>query len=156
MHGTITRTDGLKAGWLKDYVGLPFLDGGRSRSDGGLDCWGLVRLVYAEQCGIDLPSYGEISAGDLMAVAGAIAEDCRADPWREVERQDAQALDVAVIAERMMVDGRLKRQAAHVGVMIDGERMLHVRIAAAAAIVPLTHADVRFRLHGLFRHRDMA
>ena len=35
-----------------DYVGLPWRIGGRDRR--GLDCFGLVRLVLAEQAGIIL------------------------------------------------------------------------------------------------------
>jgi cell wall-associated NlpC family hydrolase len=145
-----------KAGWLHGYVGLPFLDGGRKRTDGGLDCWGLVRLIYAEQAGIELPSYGEISAADLAGVAGAIAADCFADPWSRVDIAEARILDVVVVKDWVRVDGRPQRRPAHVGVMIDAGRLLHVRIASAAVIIPLTAADIRFRIHGLFRHRSLA
>ena len=41
--------------WANAYVGLPWADLGRDRT--GCDCWGLARLVYAEQLGIALP-YG--------------------------------------------------------------------------------------------------
>lgn len=143
-------------GWAGDYVGLPFLDGGRSRADGGLDCWGLVRLVYAEQCGLELPSYGEIAAADLAAVALAIDADCRAEPWRTVERADLRPFDVVVVAERVAIDGMPRRMPAHVGIAAGAGMVLHVRRASAAALVPLTHPDLRFRLFGLYRHKSLA
>ena len=41
--------------WAGHYIGLPFLEHGRSIR--GLDCWGLVRLVLHEQFDVCLPSY---------------------------------------------------------------------------------------------------
>ena len=49
--------------WSAGYVGLPWLDGGRSAD--GADCWGLVRLVYERELGNALPTSGESSAREL-------------------------------------------------------------------------------------------
>ena len=56
--------------WWARYIGLPFQDGGRGPH--AFDCWGLVRDVYARELAVALPSYGEISARDLVRVAHAM------------------------------------------------------------------------------------
>ena len=39
--------------WTQKYVGIPFLSGGRN--EGGVDCYGLVRLILNNEYGYNLP-----------------------------------------------------------------------------------------------------
>ena len=63
--------------WTDDYIGIPFLPDGRDRD--GLDCYGLVCLVYRDRLGVDLPGirgiYSRNTAGCLKRVARAMAEE---------------------------------------------------------------------------------
>ena len=43
--------------WVRDYIGITFKHRGRCVEDGGFDCWGIIRLVYRERFGVELPSY---------------------------------------------------------------------------------------------------
>jgi cell wall-associated NlpC family hydrolase len=38
------------------YVGIPFID--RGSSFNGADCYGLIRLIYKTEFGIDIPEFG--------------------------------------------------------------------------------------------------
>jgi cell wall-associated NlpC family hydrolase len=45
----------MKNDWWNNYLYIPFQDKGRSEK--GSDCYGLVRLIYKNELGIDLPSF---------------------------------------------------------------------------------------------------
>lgn len=124
--------------WWAKYVGIPFGDG-----PGELHCWGLVRRVYHDQLGVDLPEYGEISAHDLMRVARKMAA-VKDDGWQMITAP--QALDVCI-----MRSGQGGARAVHVGVMIDSRRLLHIEAASAAVVVPAAHFSVAGRILGYRR-----
>lgn len=131
--------------WSAAYVGLPWLDGGRSAD--GADCWGLVRLVYERELGIALPTYGEISARELIAVARAVSAGKDGEDWQAVSTGAQTAFDVCV----MRLSGGSR--TGHVGVLVDPGHVLHVEAACDAIIVPLTHFTVRERIACFRRHR---
>lgn len=131
--------------WVGRYVGLPFVDGGRTRA--GVDCWGLVRLALASERNIELPSYGEISATELRRIAGAIqAEAERADPWIAVAPDDRRAWDLVVMERRSA--------PIHLGLLTSPDMVLHVERKVDAAHVPLK--SIKFRSYSIFRHRALA
>jgi len=105
--------------WVRQYIGIPFSDRGRAR-DSGVDCWGLVRLVYAERFGVLLPSYVEryLSTADQHGIAG-IFEKAAGDsgPWSPVSPDQVRTGDLAAF--------RVGLYERHVGMVVDGQRMLH-------------------------------
>lgn len=90
------------------YVGIPFLDGGRT--DRGLDCYGLVRLVLAREFGKDLPEFSSYDRMDAAGTCRMIGEGKAAIPAKKVsEPRDG---DVAIL--------RYRGIPSHVGVYIGG------------------------------------
>jgi cell wall-associated NlpC family hydrolase len=129
--------------WQEKYVGLPFKDFGRDFK--GVDCWGLVRLVLWHECAISVPSYGEISARDLIRVTSTIASESDADPWCSIERHEAKPFDVVLMRGRPM----------HVGILAPGNRVLHVEERISAVLLPLKHPSIYTRIVGFRRHREL-
>lgn len=128
-------------------MSIPFVDGGRELS--GCDCWGLVRLVYLRECGITLPSYGDVGAHELAAIARRIPGEAAQAPWRVVT--DAQAFDVVIMNGRP-VKGLHPRAAMHVGVMVSTSHMLHIEEGGGCCVMPLGHPTVRPRVLLQVRH----
>jgi cell wall-associated NlpC family hydrolase len=116
------------------YVGLEFEE---------FHCWALVRKVYIEQLGIELPSYGEISSRDLGQIARKM-KSVKDDGWIAVEKPEL--FDVCLM--RAPQGGQL---VVHVGVMISPTRLLHVEEKTATVIVPIKHFSVSGRILGYRR-----
>ncbi|MDH3997703.1 MAG: C40 family peptidase [Desulfuromonadales bacterium] len=128
--------------WLNDYIGMPFLDHGRDAQ--GCDCWGLVRLVLAEQFEIDVPSYGTAYSDCKSAEIGPHIDDVAKD-WRQVEDEAAQPGDVVVL--------RIAGQPWHVGLVIEAGMMLHVERGLDACLERYDGPHWSKRLVGIYRHQ---
>lgn len=126
------------------YIGKPFEE--NARGPHAFDCWGLARAIYKDLHGIDLPSYGEIDAADLLAVARTMAGAEVADPWHLVA--SPAECDIA-----LMRSPRGGRAIIHVGVMVDAGNVLHTQRASHSVIVPIDHYSVSGRIAGFRRHR---
>lgn len=131
----------LEAGWSNAYVGLPWLDGGRDSA--GLDCWGLVRLVYEDRFGVELPSLsdGYRDTRDFDAIAN-LYEVERCD-W--IERPGPAPGDVVAF--------RIIGIPLHVGVIVDARSFLHAWVERGTCLDRLTSPAWRPRILGFYRHR---
>lgn len=125
----------MRPGWWNDYVGLPYREKGRERS--GLDCWGLVRLVYAEQLGIVLPCL----ADDYAAGASELVAMQR-EQWRETPLPRSGDLVLC----------RIEGDESHVGVVTQPGFFLHVREGRDAVIERMDAGAWRHRIVGVFRY----
>lgn len=128
---------------LNRYVGLPWRD--RGRTPDGCDCWGLLRLVYAGEFGIDLPDHsnGYVDTSD-RAISGLIGNGL-AD-WTSVAAGREGPLDAILI-----------RQAPwHVGVVVRRGLMLHMPENQSSCIEPYDTGRWSRRVEGIYRHREAA
>ncbi|MCA0963275.1 C40 family peptidase [Salipiger bermudensis] len=128
-----------------DFVGLPHADLGRDRA--GVDCYGLLRLVYAEDLGIDLPSFteGYATCAEHARLAAMVAGESMAGPWAPVDQ--IQPYDALVF--------RVGRHDCHVAVAVDRTRMLHVHARSSAVIVSRKDPMWRDRFVRAHRHEAM-
>lgn len=95
---------------VTEYIGLPFESGGRGPRH---DCWSLVRLVYADRLGIELPLHTGY-ADTLTDETSQLMVAARSE-WREVT--DPEPYDVVMFN----VDGKPN----HIGLVIAPGLMLH-------------------------------
>lgn len=131
--------------WWHKYLQIPFKTNGRDRS--GLDCWGLVWLIYQQELGIDLPSYSHLydDTTDPAQVGMVCAEDRTAFAL-QIEPHQRQPFDVVLL--------RMRGMPMHVAICTKKQWMLHCSAGVGVShekIYSMRWAD---RLLGFYRHAD--
>jgi cell wall-associated NlpC family hydrolase len=141
--------------WAERFVGLPYRGGGRSFA--GVDCWGLVYLVYQHAAKVPVPTYDTVECDDLLAIARAVGDAHTVGPWMLNPPQwAARAFDLAVMTGIARAEGgRIRQGEVHVGVMVDATSVLHTEYRTESVIVPLGHPTVRGRLRKFLRHKEL-
>lgn len=132
--------------WVRDYIGLPFKPGGRNRD--GLDCAGLVKLVYRERFGIELPSdHPSWNARTPTAeIVRIIAEEQR--KYIEIRRGAEACPDIVLL--------RIEGAEMHFGIVVARGKMIHAEAGADSSMARYTSPEWRNRVVGFFRYDDGA
>jgi cell wall-associated NlpC family hydrolase len=126
--------------WAGKYIGIPFVDHGRTRE--GLDCWGLAKLVLEAEFGIcDLPDYTARYAHTRDRNLPQVFEEEMAR-WRAVK--DPLAGDVAVL--------RYGGRPMHVGLVVAQNWILTISRGTASCLDRLDSPRWTGKLEGFFRH----
>lgn len=100
----------------REYLGVPYVWGGESLAEGGLDCSGLVQLVLGRH-GIDVP---RVAADQMRA-----------------------GTEVASLAEARAGDLVVQRGGKHIGIYVGDGQIIHApRPGETVEITPVTDASV--------------
>jgi len=111
------------------FVGIPFKNRGRDFS--GVDCYGLVCLVYKEILGIDLPSFEELAYEKRWFLRGKnIIVDNVYEGWYEI-------LPPYKIFDGILFYLRSKNIVNHIGLYIGRNRILHISFDSSSIIETL-------------------
>lgn len=138
--------------WADAYMRSPFRRGGRDRE--GCDCFGLVRLVLAEQAGVILPLNDLIDPQDGPAVSAAVDREART--WLPVHAGQEREFDVVVLRAAFQANGALHGTEGHMGIVTRPGYLLHTEERTGAMQVPFSHASVRNRIRRIYRHKALA
>ena len=130
--------------WAGHYIGLPFLDHGRDRS--GLDCWGLVRLVMAEQFGVALPSYAHEyqRTTQVDKISDLIARESMR--WKIIPAGSEACGDTVVL--------RVRGKPMHVGMVMGDRQMLHIELGINSVLERYVNPRWAERIAGFYRYKS--
>lgn len=130
--------------WYQQYVGTPFVEKGRDAK--GLDCWGLVRLVYMQERKILLPDYLELyeSTNDRELLSEIISTESGAH-WEAVV-DSPQPFDVAIL--------KMMGVPMHVGVVTKPNHIIHCAQGIGTTHEHLGTARWKHRVVGFVRWKN--
>lgn len=95
--------------WISEYVGIPFVNGGRDRS--GADCYGLVSMILEDQTGAPLPQ---------------TPDEARVEGWYNIPINQIQSGDVVLFKH--------PNDLTHVALMITSDHYIDTRPGTTSSI----------------------
>jgi hypothetical protein len=121
------------------YIGLKYKEKGRDTD--GIDCYGLVRLVYKNEYDIDLPSFSEeYTSDDDQRLQELISQ--YKEGWEEVQTPE----------EGCIVLFKVMGFESHMGVCVDSQNFLHVREGLDSVLEPFSTPRWKKRIVGYFKY----
>lgn len=113
--------------WSAPFVGIPYLDKGRSAA--GVDCWGACWLVHTVHlCHPDFPSYADryVSGDEHAEISAIVAGEAELPIWQRIEGRP-QPYDILFF--------RRGRWDSHAALAVDAQWMLHTSAAAGQTVI---------------------
>ena len=123
---------------VNKYVGLPYAENGRGPA---YDCYGLVRLVYADRLGVVLPSYDGCYHGHTDPMLPELIL-CESKRW--IKTDHPEPLDVIRI--------RINGKPLHVGLFMRPGWMLHQLHGCESCTEQYTNPLWSKRIDGFYRY----
>lgn len=152
MAGGLRFMTDFAPAWAANYIGIPWREGGRDMS--GVDCYGAVRMVLADHGGVRLPRFDTLGPSDLLAAYDEIEANVRS--WRKVKPGAEQPFDVVQLNRVFRVGSRFCVRPVHLGVVIGGGKVMHAEPDGVAGVVLGSLADMRPRVHAIWRHSTLS
>ena len=123
------------------YLTIPFKDRGRDHN--GVDCFGLVQIIYKQEFKIQLPSYIEAyeNEKDRESICNEINKEKKLSGWVETDNPNHGNLIILNLLGRPL----------HLGVMLDHNSFIHCMKGKGTIIEKTTDIIWRNRINGYLK-----
>lgn len=146
---------------LRPFQRIPFVDKGRSFE--GVDCWGLVWLIYRELWGVELPDYldaydtfkdheriAEVFTQEQARARAVAGRERAAGPWTEITFSQVTPL--------CLVTWEIGKAPWHIGLCLGNWRtppsFLHATEGTGVRITNFRDREWKDRPKAFFQHNE--
>ena len=139
---------------VRDYIGIPFKHQGRDMD--GVDCYGLVHLVYKRERGIILPDVqgydysDQVRCGYFEAwekdVDGIISSAHKA--WERVYPPHLELYDILLFRRYLEIQA-----PTHIGVYTEDDKFLHCTETLPVSLGRLQRYQQQGMFHSAYRYK---
>ncbi len=150
------KTGSVYSDWVEQYIGIPFKERGRGRD--GCDCYGLCRLIWKEQFGLELPDYLTTyeSAKSGKEVQATLTDNCLHNPeWNLIPYGKERLGDVAFMKGYYKVEGKWMAADMHVGLILAPGFLIHTESGIDSSIANYHQRLFKNRIVNFYRHERL-
>ena len=127
--------------WTTKYLGLEYKE--RGRDINGVDCLGIVILIYKNEFGIELPDYindyHHTTTKDRHLMSKSVHKN--KDNWIKIDKPEEQSIIILNVAG----------YPVHMGVVLDDKFMIHTISGKNTTIERFTSFKWNKRIDGFYK-----
>lgn len=127
--------------YLHKYIGIPYKAKGTTIK--GLDCIGLIEMIYENEFNIKLPDHARISADDKELCSEHLVDGSK--KWERIMYPEPNCVIIFNIGGYPL----------HTGMVLDNKRMIHSLKGHNSAIESYVGAKWGSRIEGFYKWQSM-
>lgn len=119
--------------WWQKYIGIPFLDRGRTWQ--GVDCGGLLYLIYKTELNIDLPGFDCFYHARVYKEANKVIDEVKKNIFKKID-SPSEMCAVVFARDKWRIN---ERGSYHVGICINEHEMIHAQDPTNVKVTSLSN-----------------
>jgi cell wall-associated NlpC family hydrolase len=131
----------------RNYIGIPFKERGRDFS--GVDCYGIVVLVYKEELGIKLWDTASYDLKDHTHSKDNLMLSNYYKDWKPVNKEEAQELDILMFT----MDDELQDIPNHIALYLGENKLLHCMSGHPTYTCKFVKGPLERFFHSAYRYK---